>query len=356
MLGALRAHVERVSVVAPLPLKPALRDTLAKARHRLHGRGFHRHHTEAVAKGYARHAEPLIRQLAPDVVLSPGSIPCAYLDAGCPVAFWPDATFESNLYYYGDYTGLADENVLAGHRIEQAALDRAGLALYASEYAAASAIGFYGADPAKVHLVPYGANFAEPPSREDVEAAVAARPADRCRLLFVGGDWFRKGGDVAVRVAEEMTRRGLPTELVVVGTVPLLWRESPCVRAVGFLRKDDPAERAQLVDLFASSHFFCLPVRAENYGCVFAEASAFGLPALTMATGGATTSVTDGENGFVFPARSAPQTVAERAVEALRDRPGYEALCRSARTRFERVQNWDVATGTVARLLSGLVG
>ncbi len=355
MVDALRAHVERVSVVAPLPRRPALPDLARKARHRLGGRGYLLQHTRAVAEGYARAAEPALRRLRPDVVLSPGSIPCTYLDTSAPIAFWPDATFESNLHFYADYTGLADENVLEGHRMEREALDRAALALYATEHAARSATSYYGAPADKVRVVRYGGNLTPVPDRAWVEGRVAARPPGPYRLLYVGGDWVRKGGDIAVRVAEEMTGLGFPTELVVVGATPQLWRGSSCVRAEGFLRKTDAAQRERLYELFASSHFLCMPVRAEAYGCVFAEAAAFGLPALTTEIGGMPTTGADGESGMLFPPQSGPLRIAERAVALLRDHRAYEALCLTARSRFERLLNWPTVTGEVAGLLAGLV-
>src|SRR5690606_23734812 len=133
MRAALRRQVERVSVVGPLPQRKGLEGRARKLRARLRGRDVLLHHTERVARGYAEAAEPELRRLQPDVVLSPGTLPVAYLDAPCPVAPWPDATFESNLYFYGAYSNLSDESVLEGHRVERAALDNAAVALFATE-------------------------------------------------------------------------------------------------------------------------------------------------------------------------------------------------------------------------------
>ncbi len=49
---------------------------------------------------------------------------------------------------------------------------------------------------------------------------VRHRPDERCRLLFVGVDWYRKGGDRAVEAARILNEGGLPTELHVVGSAP----------------------------------------------------------------------------------------------------------------------------------------
>jgi len=43
-------------------------------------------------------------------------------------------------------------------------------------------------------IMPFGANFETLPPREIVEER---KKSDRCKLLFVGTDWQRKGGDIA---------------------------------------------------------------------------------------------------------------------------------------------------------------
>ena len=43
------------------------------------------------------------------------------------------------------------------------------------------------------------------------------RGTDICRLLFLGVDWHRKGGDIALAVAELLNQKGIRTELDIVG-------------------------------------------------------------------------------------------------------------------------------------------
>ena len=349
MAEAVRRRVERFSVVAPLRAGAPVRGRLRKLAYRARGEGYTRAQTEAGARGYAEDAEARLRALRPDVVLSPSTLPVAYLGGPWPVAFWSDATFEANLHFYGDYTNLSDEAVLEGHRVERAAMDRAALSLFATDHAARSATGYYGVDPDRVRVALYGANLAPAPDREAVERAVAARARDRCRLLFVGAGWVRKGGDVAVRVAEEVAARGVPAELVVAGTEPLLERPSPHVRTVGFVAKSTAAGRAAFDRLFLESHFLCMPVRAEDFGCVFAEAAAYGVPSLATAVGGMPSTVADA--GLLFPLHERPQAIAERAVALWRDADAYAAAALRARDRFERHLNWDAAADRVVGLL-----
>ncbi|WP_412060582.1 glycosyltransferase family 4 protein [Rubrivirga sp. IMCC45206] len=349
---ALRQRVDRLSVVGPLAQGGAVRGRLAKLRYRLGGQTYLRAHTWASVRGLAADAAPQIAALRPDAVVTMSTLPLAALDADCPTACWPDATFEANLLFYPDFTGLPDAHVIEAHAVERAAIERSTVAAFATAHGADSARGYYGVDDGSVHVVEYGANL-EPgdvPPAEAIADAVAARSRDVCRLLFVGGGWVRKGGDVALRVAEVMTARGVPTTLTVAGSHPPV-DAHPLLRATGFLRKDVPAERDRLRALFAESHFLCMPVRAEDFGCVFAEAAAFGLPSLTTDIGGMPTTVGD-DAGVLFRFQERPQVIADRALELWSDRAAYGRLATTARAKYDRVLNWDAGAERLLALLA----
>ena len=352
MTRALRERVDRLSVVGPLPVGGAVHGRLAKLSHRLRGKRYLRAHTWRGVRAMAQAATPEIERLQPDAVLAPSTLPLAALDVSVPSAFWADATFEANLDFYPDFTDLPPDNVAEGHAVERAAIERATVAGFATTHAARSAEGYYGVQDGSVHVVEYGTNLApeDVPSTDRVEAAIGARGIETCNLLFVGGGWIRKGGDVALRVAEEMTARGVPTTLTVAGPLPPV-ESHPQLRPLGFLRKDVPDERGRLRQLFFESHFLCMPVRAEDFGCVFAEAAAFGLPSLTTDIGGLPTTV-GSEAGVLFPFQEQPQAIAERAIALFHDRDRYRALALSARAKQERVLDWGVACDRMLSLLA----
>ncbi len=343
---ALRRQVERVSLVGPLrrpAATPRLRVRQIEARVR--GERFLRQHTVPVARFMGEQASAQLRLDPPDVVLAIGSTPVGFVETPAPIVTWVDATFESNLYFYDAYAGLEAANVAEGHAIEQRALDRAALAVYPSAFALRSAQGYYG--KADVALVPFGANLPDPPPSEAVGRAIEARDGDRVQLLFLGAGWVRKGGDVAVRAVRELRRRGVDAELVVAGSPVPAQDQGPGVRAVGFLDKSTAEGTAAFDRLLATSHALLLPTRAEAFGCVFCEASAYGIPSLAPAVGGVPTAVEDGVNGVLVPARPTPGEIADRVQRLVADPDGYRALCRSARARFERELNWDAAVGRV---------
>jgi glycosyltransferase involved in cell wall biosynthesis len=245
-----------------------------------------------------------------------------------------------------------------GDAQERAAIARSSLSLFSSDWAARSAIELYGADPAKVKVIPFGANIPSAQQRklEQVTHMIDARPrGDRCRLLFVGIGWERKGGDVAVEVARLLNERGLPTEVTMLGSNPPDPSALPSfVKAIGFVDKKTEAGREQFDQIFGSSHFLLLPARAEAFGVVLCEANSYGVPNLATRVGGIPTIVRDGKNGVLFPPDDAP-SMADVVLDLMRDYGRYRELAFSSFEEYQSRLNWDVIGRHVKALLEGLV-
>lgn len=302
------------------------------------------------------YADDISRRLPPrcDVIFATSTLPIADLECDPPTVFWTDATFAGMLDYYPEFSGLPAALVAQGHRVEQAALQRCGLAIYTSEWAAASAVRDYGADPEKVTVVPFGSNVTITYAPGELDRVIAARASGPCRLLFVGRDWDRKGGDLAVRIAAAIHRRSVPVELNVVGCTPI-GAIPAFVNVHGYISKNDSAGRARLNQLFSEARFLVLPSRAECNANVFAEACAFGVPVLATQTGGVSTSVKDGVNGRTFAPSAGPAVYADYIQDMLAAPTAYRELATGAHEEYRHRLNWGVAAATVLRLLEQCV-
>ena len=73
------------------------------------------------------------------------------------------------LNFYPEFSNLCNETIRNGNGMEQAALSNCELAIYSSEWAAASAINNYQVDREKIKVVPYGANLSCTLSIEDAQ-------------------------------------------------------------------------------------------------------------------------------------------------------------------------------------------
>lgn len=352
MARAIEGVVEQMTLVDdlrepwafPLKVKQQLIRTLSRRDH-------HRDREPLTVRAYARQVARRRQALRPDVLFGPSTLPLAGLPPDVPFAFWPDATFAAMVDFYPEFTGLSRATLRNGHRMERAALHHCRLALYSSDWAAASAVNDYGTDPAKVKVVPYGANLEAPPAAEAVARQIAARPPSPCRLLFLGKDWARKGGPLAVQVAEHLSAQGLPTTLTVLGARPAEPLPA-CVEVLGFVDKATPAGQALLERTLAATHFMIVPSRADCTPIVFCEAAAYGIPCLSTTVGGIPSVVQHGRTGGLF-ALGTPASAYAAFVQACLAEPGrYAALAAAARRDYETRLNWATAAAAVRDLLA----
>jgi glycosyltransferase involved in cell wall biosynthesis len=354
MATALEASGVELHFVSPLREAWAPLFKAAHVVHKLMGKSYTRQHEPAVIRGFARQILRQIEGRGIDAVFCPSTIPVARLGCPQPIVTWTDATFARLQGYYFPTNHLTARSRRLGADLERDAAHNVDALIYASRWAAGSAVADYGADPARVHVVPLGASVTDVPTPEQVRADVDRRPADKCNILFIGVDFVRKGGDVVIDAARAMNRAGTPTEVHVVGSTP----PSPVpdfVKPLGFVNKFTPEGRATMNRLLAEAHFFLMPSVAEAYGMAPCEANAFGVPALTSATGGLTEIIRDGRNGFSFPVGAPGQVYADKMLEILSDRARYRALCETARAEYDARLNWDAAGRSVRAILDQVV-
>jgi len=159
------------------------------------------------------------------------------------------------------------------------------------------------------------------------------RPPDRpeVRMLFVGGNWDRKGGPDLVAALKPQLGDSVRLDVVTDHPVP----QQPGV----FVHRAAPAS-AELRRLFAEADVCCLPSRADLVPWVVVEALASGLAIVASDVGSIPELV--GDAGLTVPPgdvrelRLALETVA--ADEALRRRMG-ETGRRQAEQRYDARRN-----------------
>ncbi len=119
------------------------------------------------------------------------------------------------------------------------------------------------------------------------------RAAGGVRLLFIGGDFDRKGGPLLLRWAEE--NKHLPFRLDVVTEQAI--SAAPNVEIHSGIKANDP----RLIALMANADIFVLPTLADMSPMVVAEAKASGKPVLTTSVGALPEMVRDGCDGWLIP-------------------------------------------------------
>jgi glycosyltransferase involved in cell wall biosynthesis len=304
-----------------------------------------------VLERYARQVAQKAAAAGPlDLLFSPSSIPLARYTGPIPTAFWSDATFDRLADFYPEASNFCHETVMAGHRMEAAALRSCSLAIYSSAWATDSAATAYSAPRSKLETVSYGANIDPPTGPLDAEAMIERRLQSPPRLLFIGSHWQRKGGDIAVAVAAELVRRGHRVALDIVGCVPP-GAMPDFVTVHGFLDKQSPAGRARLGGLFRDAHVLVLPTRADCVPMVIAEAYSYGLPVATTTVGGVSSVVQDGTTGRLLGLEADASAWATAVEEILSPTDRYAVRSRAALALFRNSLNWPAAVDRVVQIL-----
>jgi glycosyltransferase involved in cell wall biosynthesis len=298
---------------------------------------------------YAKQIERRMNGHQFDAILSTEPFAIAKLDRPEPITYWSDAVWDSMTNYY--FFDPPRSFCAKWREHERQAVERAAHAVYASDWAASGARDHYRVDKNKLAVIPFGPNLDIHHHRSDVESAIASRPKDRCVLLFLGVDWKRKGGSIAVETARLLDQQGLPTELIVAGCrVP---GEKPAfVTERGFISKRTPQGKDQLAGLLRTSHFLIFPTRAECAGVVFSEASAFGLPIITSDTGGIATYVRHGVNGIRLPLTASAESYAEHIWRLFHDRAAYGSMALAGWDEYRQRLNWETSVSSLLPLLA----
>jgi len=308
-----------------------------------------------VLKSYADQVSARLKDARVDVVFSPGTIPICYLESSAPIVFWTDATVAGVIDFYPAWSDLCHESLRDANRMEQAALSNCRLAIYSSDWAAETAINAYQVDADKVKVVPFGANVESVRNLNDIRIIVAQRRTDVCKLLFIGTEWYRKGGDIAVDITGSLNAMGLKTELTVLGchikgSVP------DFVSPKGFVSKKTSKGRTLIDRLFAESHFLLLPSRADCVPVVIAEANSFGVPVVASDVGGISTAVRDDLNGYVLS--SAEQFVPHACsviLKSMESLSAYRELAIRSFGEYTERLNWQTAGRRVHELLENIL-
>jgi glycosyltransferase involved in cell wall biosynthesis len=321
-----------------------------------HGKRYLKYCDPELLASHARQAERRLASISVDAVFSPSTWPLAYLETRLPVVLWTDACFAGVLDFYDSFSNLAPASVRAGHLVEQRALDRCTRAIYSTAWAAETALRHYRVDRAKIAIVPFGGNLQEPPTLAQVTEIVRDRPMEPLRLLLVGVDWRRKGVDIAIAAAAKLNEAGVDCRLTVAGCRPPNGiAVPPFVEVIPFLNKASLDDRRRLNELYARSHFFIMPTRAEAFGIVFAEASAFGVPCLATSVGGLPSVIVSERNGELFPLEATGADYADWILRMIRTPERYRALTlRTAEEGAVRL-SWSEAGRKAAEILAEVV-
>ena len=215
-------------------------------------------------------------------------------------------------------------------------------------------ISLYGADPAKIAIVPPGVDLSRfhPISKDEAKEHVGI-PCGDTNLLFAGRIEPLKGIDTLLRAMSILQERH-PAAV-----------KNTCVAIIGGdpWADDLDAEMARLQSLrtqlgihdlvtflgakdqdilpyyYAAAEMVVMPSHYESFGMVALEAMAMGTPVIASEVGGLAYLVKHGDNGFHVPSRD-PEALAARILALLEDADLRTRLGRNAHDYAQQF-SWD---------------
>jgi glycosyltransferase involved in cell wall biosynthesis len=150
----------------------------------------------------------------------------------------------------------------------------------------------------KVTVIPPGVNVKEwtAPSKQ-------RQTGETVRIIFVGGDFERKGGLILLQAFRSLRQRLSSSEAQpkVEIELHLVTRRAVPEELGVFVYNHLNPNSQELKMLYFNSHIFCLPTLGDCLPMVLSEAGAAGLPAVSTQVGAIEEIIRDGETGFLVP-------------------------------------------------------
>ena len=211
-----------------------------------------------------------------------------------------------------------------------------------SSWLADSFVRGFGVDRGKVFPVGAGVNL--PPFPE-----IENKTYDEPRILFVGKDFRRKGGEDLIQ-AFEIVQKELPqAELTIIG--PEMASPPKGVRCIGFISKTTSEGMETLLKEYQRASIFVLPSLYEPFGIAFAEAMAHKLPCIGTDICAMPEIIADGATGFVVPPGD-PARLATKIITLLKEPSRCSAFGEAGYARYLERFTWSAVTSKMCDIIS----
>lgn len=191
---------------------------------------------------------------------------------------------------YGHRTNGRQVEALKANVNRRAMLAATALVTW-NRWAAESLVSDYGVPASRIHVIAPGVDL------DLFRPNPGPRAPGPVRVLFVGGDFVRKGG---VDLLDAMGAVPNAEIDIVTGGADVPARPGVVCR----VHRGLAPQSAQLLELYRSADIFALPSHSDCLPQVLAEAAASGLPIVCTRSGAMPEVVHDGENGLLVADRS----------------------------------------------------
>ncbi len=199
----------------------------------------------------------------------------------------------------------------------------------------------YGIPTSRISVLP--PSMTAPPRRATGGKGGSKRP----RLLFVGGDFLRKGGDLLQQCHRRYLADRCDLVMVTQATIEAGPHQS--------VRRGLIAGSAEWRECWETADVFAFPSRLETFGIVLLEALAFEVPIVSSRTGAAVSLLGDGRFGTLLDSVSV-ESLRDSILAILESPDLSEKRSRQGREWFEREFELGLNTERLAGWLHDAAG
>ena len=147
------------------------------------------------------------------------------------------------------------------------------------------------------------------------------------KLLLVANHFLQKGGDLAYQAFSKIRQTNPDVTFHIVGGDPgIEIRNTPGVVYHGFLRKEQPAELQQLVQLYADAFLLLHPTREDTNPLVITEAGYYGCPAISVDRFAIPELIRHGETGLLLKAPLSAEALEDAIQLFICDERAYRVM------------------------------
>lgn len=164
------------------------------------------------------------------------------------------------------------------------------------------------------------------------------------KILYVGKDFTRKGGDYLLK-AFNIVRKEIPdAELRIIG--PVLEAIPDGVKCLGFIPKYNDDGLDMLLEEYSNARVFVIPSLYEPFGISFVEAMAHRVPCIGTNICAMPEIIKDGITGFVVPTAN-EIILADRILQVLKSEEMCIEMGNAGYDHYRTNYTWDIVTSKI---------
>lgn len=284
----------------------------------------------------------MMKHDTPDLVISlAASKESLGVPRDIPIMQVTDSSFLGMIDGYFKNERISKLSLIQGALLDKLVAKKSDYYCVASEWSAQQLIKDAKVNSDKIKVIPFGPGVSPPESFKRSSLG----NLEGLSVLFIGSHWFRKGGDRALAVFQEVSQYRNDISMTVVGASSEEHQDG-----IIYFPK---VSKSELSSLYLSHDLLLEPTRASAGGVVVTDALNHGLPVVATNIGGIPTLVKDGVTGWLVSDDEAVEEISNLLANLTKGQI-EEASKAAIKDSAERLA-WTVWAKNILRVCADLV-